>query len=84
MDSKTNKTNVTRFAWKQVKPSAFECDYYAAKLHIEQAGGKWTFWVRTPRGLVSDGVRYDSHQDAADAAENSAIESFSIHGTWTA
>lgn len=66
-----------KFAWKQVAPRAFECNYDAVKMRIEQNGrDKWTFWARHPvRGMICDGVEYENTAEAADAAENAAIDS---------
>jgi hypothetical protein len=71
---------VINFAWTQVAPSAFECHHNGVKLRIEGRSDKWTFWIRHPkRGMIQDGVSYPSHHEAANAAENAAIDSLTAH-----
>lgn len=68
------------FGWKHIAPRVFECEFEGIKLHVEEAGGKWTFWVRRPgRGLIVDGVYYGSHVAACDAAEDAALDSLAAH-----
>lgn len=81
MSTSSTKKSRHKFGWKQVAPKAFECDYGAVRMRIEQNGrDKWTFWARHPvRGRICDGVEYDNTAEAANAAENAAIDSLNSH-----
>lgn len=69
------KTRI-HFSWAAVSPNLWECLFNGIKLRIERTRAGFAASINRPgRGWILDGVDYETREEAADAAECSALAS---------